>query len=125
MSQYTRKKNIINIGGLCCPLPYHPRPLQQNRNNLRHRPSIVSLPPISFTPPYPTPIVSAHRIHTTFYLSTTIIRSFSYLHCTIICHCVMSSCHTHIHIQLTNLIRYHLDNIYVTTKQYNSTLSNI
>ena len=34
------------------------------------------------------------------------------------CHCVMSSCHTHINIYITILIRIQLDNIYVTTKAY-------
>ena len=118
MSHYP-KKNIINVGVLCCPpLPPTPPPLPNSN---------LSCPRASRSAHFPDNfhlLLSPPRIHP--HLQST---NFSHDHVILSCHCVMSDRHvilsyTYTHI-LTNLIRIHLDNIYVTRKQYNSTLSNI
>ena len=95
------------------PPPHPPFPLEIAIHFMA--PPFTPLPPPLPMPlPHPTP----YYLPPPFYLPYLVVSS---CHVILSCQSVMSSCH----IITTNLIRYHLDNIYVTTKQYNMNKQNL
>jgi len=104
---------------LCCPPSIYPRPSILNAYILRHR--ILRF--THFLHPFDDFLATLHTLQQL--ISLVISTNFYVI---VSCHIVMPhrhvilSCHLVIHIShyITNLIRIHLDNIYVTTKQQRS-----
>ena len=112
------KNHVVNIEGLCCPLPPRPPPVYRNPFFLPQPPVSPIVSPVFFYvylffstnellfpylfPPFlstflfslPLPSSSIHIDHLTYVIMS--------------CHCVMS-----IAVYITDLIRLMMDNIYV------------